>query len=224
MQLILFIQYIQYYCLFILLIFDEFVYAGCNFHLGQAFYRHLEQLGLALRYREDLQFNEECRMILALAFVPEVDVIGTWGQLMELPNRAIELDSPLAKYFERTYIGERTRTRRRAAVFAVEQWNVSELLKEDLPRTTNAVEGWHNNFRQSAASCHLSFNKLCEKIRQEQGRQEVLLEKLTSGHWFPKKRKYVDRAIRLRNLAQAYSQTDRILYLRGVAMNIEISW
>ena len=159
-------------------------------------------------------------MILGLAFVPEADVVSTWEQLMQLSDRSVELDSPLANYFERTYIGESSRTRHRAPVFPIRQWNAYDLLQEDLPRTTNSVEGC--NLRQAVSSCHLAFNKLCEKLRQEQERQELIVEKLTSGQRFPKNRKYVDRTNRLKNLAAAYSNTDRIVYLRGIAMNIEI--
>ena len=124
--------------------------------------------------------------MLALAFVPEADVISAWERLMQLPNKTVPLSSPLASYFERTYIGERKRTGRKTPVIPISIWNSYELLADELPRTTNAVEGWHNRFHQAVGACHLGFYRFCDKVRKEQGKQEKVLEDITKGVFFPR--------------------------------------
>ena len=47
-------------------------------------------------------------------------------------------------YFEDTYIGRlRPGGHRRAPLFDLALWNMYEQTIGDLPRTNNAVEGWH---------------------------------------------------------------------------------
>lgn len=55
--------------------------------------------------------------------------------------------SDLILYFEDNFIGRTmTRNRRNNPRFAISMWNCFERANHDLPRTNNAVEGWHNAF------------------------------------------------------------------------------
>ena len=51
-------------------------------------------------------------------------------------------------YFEDTYIGRlRPGVHRRALLFDLALWNMYDQTIGDLPRTNNAVEGWHRRFQ-----------------------------------------------------------------------------
>ena len=75
---------------------------GCFFHFSQAIFRKIQSLGLQVRYKDDEDFAHTVRMLTALAFVPEPDVI--------IAFEAVSEDFPLhgqavIYYFEDTYIG-----------------------------------------------------------------------------------------------------------------------
>ena len=75
------------------------------FHFGQSIYRKLQELKLAGDYATDVKFGEECRMLVALAYLPQTDVLKAWAELMNTPGWSTKQGSLLADYFERTYIG-----------------------------------------------------------------------------------------------------------------------
>ncbi|CAF1687786.1 unnamed protein product, partial [Adineta ricciae] len=78
-------------------------------------------------------------------------------------------------YFEKTWIGERKRrgTGRKSPQFPIELWNVYDRVSENLPRTNNSIEGWHNAFAQRVSIAHPTINKLTDKIRTEQSKFEL---------------------------------------------------
>lgn len=54
----------------------------CFFHLGQCFWRHIQSLGLQEIYNENATFAWNLRHLLALAFVPETNVIAAYDTLV----------------------------------------------------------------------------------------------------------------------------------------------
>ncbi|XP_064632829.1 uncharacterized protein LOC135491100 [Lineus longissimus] len=56
-------------------VFPETEVKGCFFHLAQNVYRQVQASGLAAEYQHNPQFALAIRMIPALAFVPEEDVV-----------------------------------------------------------------------------------------------------------------------------------------------------
>ena len=61
---------------------------GCFFHFSQAIFRTIQSLGLQVRYRDDEDFAHKIRMLAALDFVPEPDVIIAFEAVSEdFPSR-----------------------------------------------------------------------------------------------------------------------------------------
>jgi hypothetical protein len=112
--------------------------SGCFFHLGQCVYRKIQQLGLSGPYLAKDNFRVETKLLPALAFLPPDDVIDGYEQL-RLDVRL----TPLQDYFEDTFIGRELRCRRMQPLFPVRMWNVHERIAAGMPKTNNAVEGWH---------------------------------------------------------------------------------
>ena len=56
---------------------------GCFFHFSQAIFRKIQSLGLQVRYKDDEDFAHKVRMLAALAFVPEPDVINAFEAVSE---------------------------------------------------------------------------------------------------------------------------------------------
>ena len=80
------------------------IISGCLFHFGQCIWRQLQALGLQKKYQEDKPFNLSVRKLIALAFLPIVDVVKAFDLLSD------EFDDDADKlldYFESTWIGAR---------------------------------------------------------------------------------------------------------------------
>ena len=56
-------------------------------------------------------------------------------------------------YFEDTYIGRlHPGGHRRIPIFELGLWNMYNQTLNDLPRTNNAVEGWHHSFQANVGT------------------------------------------------------------------------
>jgi hypothetical protein len=78
---------------------------GCLFHFGQCVWRKIQNFGLQKKYHEDKCFHLNVKMLLALTFVPVVDVIKAF----ELVSNNLSDDDDndeFLDYFEKTWIGE----------------------------------------------------------------------------------------------------------------------
>ncbi|KAL3867176.1 hypothetical protein ACJMK2_044398 [Sinanodonta woodiana] len=118
----------------------------CLFHQSQCLWRKVQYLGLSQLYHD----NEECqitvKMLLALSFIPVIDVCTAFEHLVEASPAEI---MPLVDYWEDTYIGRRRRNRRGYPHFPLADWNVHNRVAENLPCTNNSVEAWHRALQQN---------------------------------------------------------------------------
>lgn len=199
---------------------------GCFFHLSQSFWRRIQSLGFQKKYSEDPQFSLHLRELLALAYVPENKVIDYFESLLTTEfyqNNQIYL-TELLDYFEDTYIGRPNRRgHRRAALFNINIWNCYELIKNDIPRTNNAIEGWHNGFKSMLNAVHPSIWTFIEALKKEDNLNQLKVEQEISGYSPPKKRKYKDSALRIKKLVLQFENNISIeQYLRGIAANFQL--
>ena len=191
---------------------------GCFFHLAQNIFRKVQSVGLQDRYQNDEDFALSIRMIAALAFVPSEKVIESFKTLQESLSEEF---ATVMDYFEDNYIGRLRRNRRAVAVFETSIWSVHSRVANSLPRTNNAVEGWHRKM-QSAVSCHhpniWSFLRI---LKREQSLNNVNLNQIFGGH-LPEqpKKKYKDCSSRIANIVADFDNRDIIEYLKAIAYNI----
>lgn len=158
-------------------------------------------------------------MIPALAFVPQHDVINAFEILQEhLPSEA----DPIIDYFEDVYVGRVRRNRRGSPSFPISMWNMYDRVLEDLPRTNNSLEGWHNRLQSNISACHPNIWKFLQVLKKEQALNEVIINQMLAGQQGPPKRKkYQDLSTRITNLVRDYENRDVLDFLRGVAHNLQ---
>ncbi|KAI6655345.1 hypothetical protein LOD99_2180 [Oopsacas minuta] len=160
---------------------DKFlaVISGCFFHLSQNVYRKIQLEGLTTIYQVNREFLLKLKMLPSLAFVPEQDVMDCFDILMaDFPESALGV----ATNFEDNYNGKRlTNNSRRIPPFPIRIWNMYERVRQQLPRTNNIVEGWHNAFNSNVGCSHPSVSKLFKSLQREQSLQEAKLIKWESG-------------------------------------------
>ena len=108
--------------------------------------------------------------------------------------------------------------------FDLALWNMYDQTIGDLPRTNNAVEGWHRRFQANIGAYHPNFWKFIDILKREQSLNQVNISQARAGHQpEPQRRRYEDSNRRIKNIVQDYHNRDRLQYLRGLAHNISMS-
>jgi hypothetical protein len=200
--------------------FDGVQICGCLFHFGQSIFRRVQQLGFQREYNEDIGFCMEVKMLIALAFVPHGSVISAFSHLSA--NLRPQL-LPLLEYYEDTYIGRQIGALRKPAMFPVEIWNVYERVHEGLPRTNNALEGWHAAFLNRMRCRHPNIWKFIMKLRDEQAFSEILFQQAVIGAGESiRRKKYIDLDKRIKTIVLDFYNRSIMDYLKGIAANLSL--
>ena len=160
---------------------------GCFYHLTQASWRQIQQLGLVPLYKNDDDFRVFCGMMDGLAFLPVPDLTNGIHLLRTLcpddPPEAAEL----LDYFDSTYISGRLRQqnpaqnravrlvlRRSPPMFPPAIWNVHDA------RTNNMCEGWNNKFFNLVGHAHPSIWRVIEWCQKEEATVCTITSKMPS--------------------------------------------
>ena len=160
--------------------------SGCIFHLGQAIQRKLPEFRLKTLYDTTRKYNKYVKYLVALSFVAPERVHETFNEIKNT-DEFDEILLPLYNYFESTYIQGVNTTR-----FAIELWNTHNFVENNIPRTNNAIEGWHYIFKSTFGAVKYSFTMLVKMLKDEE--DNIRIKKIRSdlGHSFPRKQKYID--------------------------------
>lgn len=202
--------------------------AGCYFHFTQCVWRHVQCVGLQRSYNNDVNFALNVRMLMALAFVPVHDVKNAFNQLIACKfyeDNEVVLD-PLISYFEHNWIGvvTRNRNRRLKPFFSLDLWNCNQAVLENLMRTNNSLEGWHNSFNNKVRVSHASMSKFITVIKYEQALTETIISQLNTGLNITAKRRktYKDIDCRLESCVSKYDPNNILQYLHNIACILSI--
>ena len=174
--------------------------------------------------------------MIAFAFIPPTDIATAFGLV------AGEFDDDtddFLDYFEKIWIGEPRKrgnfffhyhliscfllflgVGRKKAQFEHQLWNIYDHVIAGIPRSNNSVEGWHNAFASRASVNHSNIIKLVEKIRREQSKFAIDIEKIRQGHQVKaKKNCYRQLNERITRLVNAYDSTQLDQHLKHIACN-----
>jgi len=151
-------------------IFPDAQQHGCFFHMSQCIWRRIQQTpALQERYTSDSDFAVSVRTLAALAFFPLSDIVRSFEELIDSPffQQNEEVLRDIVNYFEDTWIGRPNRRGGRAEpLFPHALWNCVEAVHADLPKTNNAVEGWHRGFSELLGSNHPSIWKFISAFKK----------------------------------------------------------
>ena len=189
------------------------MYTGMMIYLD--IYERVQSNGRADVYRNDDLFRTNVKMIGAIAFVPIVDVVETFERLA---NHCRQNEQVILDYFETNYIGELRCGRRRPPLFEHDLWSVYDRVLNNRPRTTNAVEGWHNAFSQSLGQSHANVWTFIDCLKREDAMTRLTITQIQAEFPAPlQKRIYRNVNEQLWNIVVDYDNRDRIDYLRGIS-------
>lgn len=75
------------------------------FHFGKCIWRNIQTYKLQTKYQEDKSFHLNIKKLIALAYVPIVDVIKAFELVAD--DFTDDYSDEFMDYFEKTWIGER---------------------------------------------------------------------------------------------------------------------
>ena len=128
---------------------------------------------------------------------------------------AQEVDD-LLDYFEDNYIGRfRHNAPRREPTFKIELWNMFHRSDQELPRTNNAVEGWHRGFQSHVSAYQPTFWNFINILQNEESLVRAAIIQIQGGHQPPPQ-----RTAFVSCESWMIIQIDRMEYLRSIAHNI----
>lgn len=203
-------------------VFESTVIYGCFFHFCQAIWRKIQEIGLQKWYKESTENSNLIKKFNALAYLPESDVKTGFYTLVEsVSQESFILLKKFFIYFEKTWIGNVEAGRFQNPLFSIKMWNVYNRVLNDLPRTNNSVEGWHNAFSKRVRIKHPTLNVLIYKIKQEQNSNEFLIEQIFSGLTIKKqKKKYILINNQIKNIVFSYNNYCIMAFLTAITRNI----
>jgi hypothetical protein len=200
---------------------------GCFFHFSQCLWRKIQSNGAILeRYVSDPDFQLQLRLLAALAFVKKEDVITSWDRLIKSAfyTQNATLLEPMLAYFEVTWIGtlQFDGVQRHKPLFAHSTWNCFSAAEKLEDKTNNRVEGWHNSFNHLLECNNPTIFTFIEKLKVEQGVNELQIQHLLAGQLLPEgKKTYKDCALRIQSVVAQYAVRERLDYLLGIARNLQ---
>ena len=180
----------------------------------------IQENGLTNDYINNQVFPENVRMICGLAFVPLHDIERSFEALSQ-NCIGLNLIEPILDYFETNYVGEMRRGVRRPPTFDHSMWSVYERVINRIPRTTNALEGWHNAFAQSVGQSHATLWKFINTLKNEHVHVHLAIAHHDNYVPVPPSRlKYSNVNHRISNIVADYGNRNIIDYLRTISFNI----
>lgn len=148
-------------------VYPDVIGHGCNFHLGQIIWRKIQALGFVIQYKQNSLFRLHVKMILVLSFVPvnQVDVEINKLEMFFIENFYKE-ECILVKWFKINFVVSDLVNKK------LEFWNVYERTIENMPRTTNSIEGLHRHYNFLISTKQSNFVKILEELKIEQANAE----------------------------------------------------
>ena len=168
---------------------------GCFLHLSWNIWKHIQSAGLQDRYKEDPEFALHLRILVALAFVPENNVIQFFKQLCGNVQQVYSDDyEEILNYFENHYISRfRRNAPGRPLLFSLYIWDMFHQTQHELPRRNNSIEGWHTVFQANVSVCHTTTYRFFDILKREESMASVSILQALRGHPPPPvRRRYID--------------------------------
>ena len=145
-------------------VFPDAKIKACNFHVGQAWHRKLQQIGLAAEFQSNSETSTCIKSFFGLpALDPhEVEDCFAFVVMNNCPDSKNDLLCKFADYVFNNYISDSAR-------YPPMLWASQDIAI----RTTNACESFHNQFSNNFSSSHPNIFLFLEKLGDEQLRTNI---------------------------------------------------
>ena len=160
----------------------------CRFHLGQSWYRKIQELGLTRQYRTNTSVGKWLRATFGMQFLPAAEVGYCFAEeiMSNMPDD--ENCQKYADYLTECYVDE-------YSTFPPHFW--AEKPSPDR-RTNNGPEAYHRNLNASLNSPHPNIATFVDFILELQATTYIKIRCLDRENIVPRKeREHVDQAMKM---------------------------
>ena len=169
-------------------------------------------------FNQPISLNEngvELRMFSVLDFSPTEHTFNYFKELASKVEHIVPVD--FIDYFEDNYVGRPNRNGvRRKPKFPVNMWNVYLRTVENLPRTNNALEGFHRGFESMLQAAKPDVWKFLEAIHRQQALQEFNVSQQRLGKNIVKPN---ENFARIKRIVCSCADYNPFEYLEAIASN-----
>lgn len=193
---------------------------GCYFHLCQNMYKKVQQLGYQTTYGGSYRVQLIFKQLPSLAFLPASEIPKAFDELKEINSNMLP---NLFDYFSDYYVHGKqiSRKKRRAPVFPPTLWSVHENVLNNIPRTSNNLEGWHCKWNGLLKAGNPSFYSVVKQFQLEESSVNAELLRVLQGIPSKKRvRKVVELDEKLQQIVKSYDRTKNLDFLTGIALTI----
>lgn len=180
---------------------------GCNFHLGQIVWRRVQALKFSSDVMSIHSIKLQVKMILALSFVTP-EKVGGYSKKLEayIIEEGNENVLDLFKWFKNEFITNSRRNKK------IEFWNIKTRTEENIPRTTNSLEGYHRHLNTLNDVKQTSIIPILNELKNEQTITENKL-------FYSLKNKPIAKTDNVLNMLLDTEKYDPMEYLQHIALN-----
>ena len=181
---------------------------GCYFHFLQNLWKYVQEVGLAVGYRNDGNLKRCLRLCFSLGFLPLENIANLFNALMVLPETiALVAQYPNLQlffdYIRNTYIIGNN--------YPPDTWNVFN--RGMCVRTNNYVESYFGRWNKSVGVAHPSLWTVIRKLKDEQAVARNSLIRAHQGYApIPRKRKWRRMETRINNLKTSLLNGERNMF------------
>ena len=128
-------------------------------------WRRVQKYGLqsSLSQAKNVNLRSDLHSLIALAFVPVADVKDNFDDLVETIDPSLAM---IVAHIHKYYIHGRCVGKKLIdPVFPTAIWNCHERVLNDLPRTTNLLEGFHNKLNRFCETNHSNLFFLFQRFK-----------------------------------------------------------
>ena len=94
-------------------------------------------------------------------------------------------------------------------IYQISFWNVYERIRNDEPRTNNAVEGWHSSFNRIAGTPHPNIARFVELIKDVENSTNYMLRQLMQGKYVNITYTDVNKEFKLKIIIKNFNNYER---------------
>ena len=161
---------------------------GCLFHFGQSLYRFLKD---SCRIFKDLRNNENIRIIFRkILNLPSFPIDKVFEEFRIIKSNALDLNVSevmeiFFNYFERTYLGRFEGRVFLHPSYSIDFWSCYDRILSDIPRTNNAIEGWHSYLNDKAGISHPNIARFIDLLKNSKNMTHYNLLQISNGSSIP---------------------------------------
>ena len=106
-------------------------------------------------------------------------------------------------------------------MFSIGMWNVNLLVSNNLPRTNDNIEAYHNAFKSSLSCLHPNTWKFIGTLKKEESLALTRKMQVENGEATQRKKKYKEANARLQNIVRNYNSKDKLSFLKYISHDVK---